>query len=185
MAEPEYPDVDMAPEEEDRKTSHKHAEQRRRDSLKMCFEELRSILPYIPPEEDEDAPKRPGEGNVGGQRSGLVDPVNPNKGVSKVALLRKSNEYITKLHERVSRRDAALGVLRAKLASMGIVAEFDEDLRALELDNMDIEAERGAWPHPRESQPGSAEDVSPGPAALKRTTSTKRTKRKSGQEDQE
>lgn len=82
---------------ETRKSSHKVAEQRRRDSLKLCFEELRFILPPINPDEDEDFAgdrKRPGENNVGGQRgkSHSIDPKHPNKGISKVALLRKSNE---------------------------------------------------------------------------------------------
>ena len=80
---------------ENRKSSHKIAEQRRRDSLKLCFEELRFILPPINPDEDEDfTGKRPGENNVGGQRGKAhnVDPKHPNKGISKVALLRKSNE---------------------------------------------------------------------------------------------
>lgn len=82
-----------------RKSSHKVAEQRRRDSLKLCFEELRFILPPLTMEECDDEfvsgmGKRPGENNVGGQRgkASAVDPKHPNKGVSKVALLRKSNE---------------------------------------------------------------------------------------------
>lgn len=61
----------------DRRSYHKVAEQRRRDSLKMCFEQTRTLLPYIPPEEDEEAVRRPGEGNVGGQRA--FDPELPNK----------------------------------------------------------------------------------------------------------
>jgi hypothetical protein len=178
LAEPDYADPDMAPEEEDRKTSHKHAEQRRRDSLKMCFEELRRILPYIPPEEDEDAPKRPGEGNVGGQRSGTVDPHNPNKGVSKVALLRKSNEYILKLHGRIARRDGAIAALRARLARLGVVAEFDPELALLELDDMDIGSERGAWPHPRELS--GDEEAEMAPPMEPAVPASKRTKRKSG-----
>ncbi|POW10723.1 hypothetical protein PSTT_05871 [Puccinia striiformis] len=86
-----------------RKSSHKVAEQRRRDSLKMCFEDLRQILPPIQwyseqynlkgEEEEVGDPtstdnrmiragsiKRAGEGNVGGQRSiNSFDPKNPNK----------------------------------------------------------------------------------------------------------
>ena len=61
----------------DRRSYHKVAEQRRRDSLKNCFEQTRTLLPYIPPEEDEEAVRRPGEGNVGGQRA--FDPELPNK----------------------------------------------------------------------------------------------------------
>ncbi|KAH8929658.1 hypothetical protein BT69DRAFT_1328552 [Atractiella rhizophila] len=98
---------------ETRKTSHKAAEQKRRDSLKHCFDDLRKILPPIVllmgDNEDE---RRPGEGNVGGQRSGHVDPSNPNKGVSKVALLRRSNEYILKLHDRMDQRDQLVRDLR-------------------------------------------------------------------------
>lgn len=89
----------LAAQSDTRKSSHKVAEQRRRDSLKLCFEELRFILPPINPDEDEDfnggpGSRRPGENNVGGQRGKnyTVDPRHPNKGISKVALLRKSNE---------------------------------------------------------------------------------------------
>lgn len=105
---------------EHRKSSHKVAEQRRRDSLKMCFEDLRHILPPIQWNEKEEGQaqdRRPGEGNVGGQRSvNAFDPLNPNKGMSKVALLRRSNEYILRLQERLKRRDEAIEMLIQMLA---------------------------------------------------------------------
>ncbi|WAQ82368.1 hypothetical protein PtA15_2A685 [Puccinia triticina] len=105
---------------EHRRSSHKVAEQRRRDSLKMCFEDLRHILPPIQWNEKEEGQaqeKRPGEGNVGGQRSmNAFDPSNPNKGMSKVALLRRSNEYILRLKERLKRRDGAIEMLVQMLA---------------------------------------------------------------------
>ena len=93
--DPNSPEVSPNPTSDGRKSSHKFAEQRRRDSLKVCFEDLRFILPPINPDDDEDfVGKRPGENNVGGQRgkSHSIDPKHPNKGISKVALLRKSNE---------------------------------------------------------------------------------------------
>lgn len=118
-------------------------------------------MPHIPPEEDEEAaPKRPGEGNIGGQRHIAFDPQHPNKGVSKVALLRKSNEYLRKLHGRIERRDKAIAILREKLSVVGL--DLDEhDLEALQggredgqgpgfssLDTID-EEEYGAWPFPK------------------------------------
>jgi hypothetical protein len=116
---------------ENRRTSHKAAEQRRRDSLKQCFEELRLILPPIPPDEDDDF-KRPGEGNVGGQRNGEVDPVQPNKGISKVALLRKSNEYLLHLHVRLARRDGIIELLRERVRELGARLGEDELVGGIE-----------------------------------------------------
>ncbi|KAA1086197.1 hypothetical protein PGTUg99_019817 [Puccinia graminis f. sp. tritici] len=86
----------------------------------MCFEDLRHILPPIQWNEKEEGQaqeRRPGEGNVGGQRSvNAFDPLNPNKGMSKVALLRRSNEYILRLKERLKRRDGAIEMLVKMLA---------------------------------------------------------------------
>jgi hypothetical protein len=116
---------------ENRRTSHKAAEQKRRDSLKMCFEELRHILPPIPPDQDDDY-KRPGEGNVGGQRNGDVDPINPNKGISKVALLRKSNEYVLHLHVRLARRDGVIELLRERVRELSRKLGHDEIVGGIE-----------------------------------------------------
>ncbi|KAK4047748.1 hypothetical protein OIV83_005256 [Microbotryomycetes sp. JL201] len=124
-----------------RRTSHKAAEQKRRDSLKARFEELRVLLPPIALS-DNPADRRPGEGNVGGQRANTIDPLNPNKGVSKVALLRRSNEYIGMLQDRITRRDQAIDTLRAKLKQVqqdyGLEEALDE-VPGLDLDNIDKE----------------------------------------------
>ena len=124
---------------DNRRTSHKAAEQKRRDSLKLCFEELRRILPPIAASAPDEE-KRPGEGNVGGQRGGSVDPENPNRGVSKVALLRRSNEYVGMLHDRIDRRDFAIEALRMRLRdAKSRLGEDDgeEDVDGLDLDNID------------------------------------------------
>ena len=124
---------------DNRRTSHKAAEQKRRDSLKARFEELRVLLPPIALTANEE--RRPGEGNVGGQRSGSIDPDNPNRGVSKVALLRRSNEYMGMLLDRVERRDQAIDALRSKMqelkAQLGIEETEEDEIPGLDLDNID------------------------------------------------
>ncbi|GAA5861820.1 hypothetical protein JCM3774_001313 [Rhodotorula dairenensis] len=137
-------DKELLPD--NRRSSHKVAEQKRRDSLKLCFDELRRILPPILPYTDEQD-RRPGDGNVGGQRHGEIDPDNPNKGVSKVALLRRSNEYLGILRERIDRRDRAISSLRSQLSQlrehfgMEELGEDDEEVPGLDLDldNLDKE----------------------------------------------
>jgi hypothetical protein len=137
-------DKELPPD--NRRSSHKVAEQKRRDSLKLCFDELRRILPPILPYTDEQD-RRPGDGNVGGQRHGEIDPDNPNKGVSKVALLRRSNEYLGILRERIDRRDRAISSLRSQLSQMREqfgreeLGEDEEEVPGLDLDldNLDKE----------------------------------------------
>ncbi|GAA5982004.1 hypothetical protein JCM10908_004700 [Rhodotorula pacifica] len=131
---------------DNRRSSHKVAEQKRRDSLKLCFDELRRILPPILPYTDEQD-RRPGDGNVGGQRHGEIDPDNPNKGVSKVALLRRSNEYLGILRERIDRRDRAISSLRSQITQlrehfgMEELGEDDDEVPGLDLDLDNIDKE--------------------------------------------
>ncbi|CAD6973506.1 unnamed protein product [Tilletia controversa] len=150
---------------ESRRTSHKAAEQKRRDSLKYCFDELRGYLPNITL--DEEAPSgstlcpdgfAQDAGEEGfdwdevrrvklQQEMGVLPPMPPrpgmappppppytsaprgsvermhrqerelaarrlaNKGISKVALLRHSNEYLVRLKKRLERREEAVEVL--------------------------------------------------------------------------
>jgi hypothetical protein len=138
-----------APAPDNRRSSHKVAEQKRRDSLKLCFDELRQLLPPILPYTDE-ADRRPGDGNVGGQRHGERDESNPNKGVSKVALLRRSNEYLDILRERIDRRDRAISALREQLgqlrgmAGLGDLGEEEEEIPGFDLDLDALDSEERA-----------------------------------------
>ncbi|CAE6411182.1 hypothetical protein BN14_00719 [Rhizoctonia solani AG-1 IB] len=97
-----------------RKTSHKAAEQKRRDSLKAGFDDLRLLLPPITlsacAELDPGAapPRGPPRNVPGGED-------NPNRAVSKLALLRFSNEWIVKLGRRVERRDNAIEELKKEI----------------------------------------------------------------------
>ena len=123
-----------------RKSSHKAAEQKRRDSLKTSFDDLRILLPPIPlPSEDEPIlpgampPRGPPKGNAEG----------PNRGVSKLQLLRCGNEYIKVLKGRVERRDEEIERLRREIMRLRLVAgpaaedgdveiDLEKDLDAVE-----------------------------------------------------
>lgn len=109
----------IAPAEpENRKISHKAAEQKRRDSLKAGFDELRLLLPPINTEALDPLSGEPIPGSSAPRllpKSSLVPDDNPNRGVSKVALLRFGNEYIGKLQERVDRRDLYIEKLREEV----------------------------------------------------------------------
>ncbi|KAJ3043577.1 hypothetical protein HDV00_004677 [Rhizophlyctis rosea] len=75
-----------------RRTSHKQAEQRRRDSLKQCFEELKQLLPP-------------------------VEEKNP----SKVIILKKAYEYIEHMQKKERETQALIAKLEAEIsASKGV-----------------------------------------------------------------
>ncbi|WVQ78163.1 hypothetical protein IAT38_000246 [Cryptococcus sp. DSM 104549] len=119
----------LAGEPETRKTSHKAAEQKRRDSLKLGFDELRLLLPPINTEALDPISGEPIPGSSAPRllpKSSLVPDDNPNRGVSKVALLRFGNEYIEKLQERVERRDGLIERLMQEVRRLREDGEEDE-----------------------------------------------------------
>jgi len=124
----------MAP----RKNTHKDAEQRRRDSLKQSFDELRTLLPLIPlsASSDPDDPPLPGAMPPRGPPKG--DGEGPNRGVSKLALLRCGNEFIVDLRGRVERRDEEIARLQIE------VRRLREMMEGLGLDPMASVGEDGA-----------------------------------------
>ncbi|KAG8915487.1 hypothetical protein FRC01_003641 [Tulasnella sp. 417] len=100
-----------------KKNSHKGAEQKRRDALKAGFDELRLLLPPIVIDPDSDEPLLPGSAPPRGPQRNLPpgSEDHPNRGVSKLALLKCSNEFIGRLNKRVERRDAEIALLRDEL----------------------------------------------------------------------
>ncbi len=105
-----------------RKTSHKAAEQKRRDSLKTSFDDLRLLLPPIPLPSEEgypDEPILPGAMPPRGPPKGNAD--GPNRGVSKLQLLRCGNDYLRRLKGRVERRDDEIDKLRKEIRRLRIV----------------------------------------------------------------
>ncbi|WVW83438.1 hypothetical protein I302_105459 [Kwoniella bestiolae CBS 10118] len=128
-------------EPENRKTSHKAAEQKRRDSLKAGFDELRLLLPPINVEALDPESGEPIPGSSAPRllpKSSLVPDDNPNRGVSKVALLRFGNEYIERLKERVDRRDDYIERLREEVRKLRVTNDEvdlnDEEEDILEFD---------------------------------------------------
>lgn len=106
-----------------RKTSHKAAEQKRRDSLKTSFDTLRNLLPPLVLPNDEsysgEAPlpgALPPRGPPKGKEGGL------NRAVSKLQLLRAGNEYILVLKGRVERRDEYIEMLKKEVRALRAMA---------------------------------------------------------------
>jgi len=127
-----------------KKTSHKDAEQKRRDSLKTSFDDLRLLLPPIPLPSEEAGlepllpgampprgPPRPGGG--------------PNTTVSKLQLLRCGNDYIRLLKGRVERRDVEIEKLRAEVRRLHPLVPDGADGGASNLDlGFDLDANEGS-----------------------------------------
>ncbi|CCL99202.1 uncharacterized protein FIBRA_01217 [Fibroporia radiculosa] len=127
-----------------RKSSHKAAEQKRRDSLKTSFDDLRLLLPPIPLPSDDgypDEPILPGAMPPRGPPKGHAE--GPNRGVSKLQLLRCGNDYIKLLKGRVDRRDEEMERLRREVARLRLLVspeaaqvgeevDLEKDLDAVE-----------------------------------------------------
>ncbi|KIJ59392.1 hypothetical protein HYDPIDRAFT_118618 [Hydnomerulius pinastri MD-312] len=122
--------------------SHKDAEQKRRDSLKTAYDDLRILLPPIPLPSDENFPDEPilpgalpprGPPKAGGD--------GPNKGVSKLQLLRCGNDYIRQLKGRVDRRDSEIANLRREVLRLRVFAgdEANNSSESIDLE-LDIDA---------------------------------------------
>ncbi|KAG6808582.1 hypothetical protein H0H92_003648 [Tricholoma furcatifolium] len=126
------PAIHPTPVVQVRKTSHKAAEQKRRDSLKTTFDELRVLLPPIPLPTDDKYPADeilPGALPPRGPPKAGGD--GPNKGVSKLQLLMCGNDYIRILKGRIDRRDEEIEKLRGALRKMKLgvpLAEGEEDV---------------------------------------------------------
>ncbi|TFK26135.1 hypothetical protein FA15DRAFT_638213 [Coprinopsis marcescibilis] len=105
-----------------KKSSHKAAEQKRRDSLKTTFDDLRKLLPPIAFEDtiEEEGGKDKVLPVRGPLLPGALPPRGPpkvggdgpNKGISKLQLLICGNQYIRTLKGRLDRRDQEIEKLR-------------------------------------------------------------------------
>ncbi|KAG1776349.1 hypothetical protein EV702DRAFT_1109995 [Suillus placidus] len=114
--------------------SHKDAEQKRRDSLKTAYDDLRVLLPPVPLPSDENFPDEPilpgalpprGPPKAGGD--------GPNKGMRE--------RFIRTLKGRVERRDSEIENLRREVLRLRAIAgdaaggehiDLEQDLDAIE-----------------------------------------------------
>jgi hypothetical protein len=131
-----------------RKTSHKAAEQKRRDSLKTTFDDLRTLLPPIPLPSEEgfpDEPILPGAMPPRGPPRGTD---GPNRSISKLQLLRCGNDYIRLLKEKAERRDDEIALLRSEVRRLR--SFVSEDIWQAGEEGIDLErdvdfGELGPW----------------------------------------
>src|SRR5258708_14615654 len=119
--------------------SHRDAEKKRRDSLKAGFDDLRLLLPPVTfdvdPETGEAVPGSNPPRGPARTLPGVED--HPNRGVSKLALLRSSNEYIVRLKRRISRRDDLIERMRSERQSLrlelGVAGDDHNEIKLLDL----------------------------------------------------
>ncbi|KAF8439076.1 hypothetical protein L210DRAFT_2243378 [Boletus edulis BED1] len=136
----------MSPPAPITRKSHKDAEQKRRDSLKTAYDDLRMLLPPIPLPSDDNFPGEPilpgalpprGPPKAGGD--------GPNKGVSKLQLLRCGNDYIRRLNARVDRRDTEIATLRREVLRLRALAGEEAHKSDIDLDH-DLDAVEAGHP---------------------------------------
>ncbi|KAJ7683037.1 hypothetical protein B0H17DRAFT_1075068 [Mycena rosella] len=126
-----------------RKTSHKAAEQKRRDSLKTTFDDLRGLLPPIPlPSDVNDEPVLPGALPPRGPPKAGGE--GPNKGVSKLQLLMCGNDFIRQLNGRVERRDEEITRLRREVSHLRAVVRGETPMGQRVEEEVDLERDLDA-----------------------------------------
>lgn len=133
--------VPQSPPQGPKKHTHKDAEQKRRDSLKTSFDELRDLLPPIPLALEDprfaDAPPLPGSLPPRGPPKGDT---GPNRHVSKLHVLRCGNDFIRQLKGRVERRDKEIEMLRMEVGRLLSIVGFDSGGGEIDLEK-DLDAE--------------------------------------------
>ncbi|CAG8560695.1 323_t:CDS:2 [Acaulospora colombiana] len=109
---------------ESRRTTHKAAEQKRRDSLKQSFDELKKVVPFqsISSGNGNNGSGNSSSGSDGNNNcnsSGKNGDGNPSmKNVSKLFLLKRAHDYIVELHKQTREKDDIIQKLREELGEL-------------------------------------------------------------------
>ena len=117
-----------------KRSSHKIAEQKRRDSLKHSFDDLRSLLPPVV-DDDDSAGLSEGRLDLRLEMKD-IDSAQINKGVSKVVLLKLANDYINILNHRIERRDNIITSLRSQIRSMD--NQNSSNIKGIDMDDREF-----------------------------------------------
>ncbi|CAG8545981.1 10471_t:CDS:2 [Acaulospora morrowiae] len=111
---------------ESRRTTHKAAEQKRRDSLKQSFDELKKVVPFHSTDSSNSNNGNNGNGNSSGSdgnnssnSTGKNGDGNPSmKNVSKLFLLKRAHDYIVELHKITREKDDIIQKLSEELGEL-------------------------------------------------------------------
>ena len=98
--------------------------------MKAGFDELRLLLPPINTEALDPETGEPIPGSSAPRllpKSSLVPDDNPNKGVSKVALLKYSNEYIERMQAKLERRNNYIDLLKDAIQAIRVQTGMSPD----------------------------------------------------------
>ncbi|RIB17793.1 hypothetical protein C2G38_2037444 [Gigaspora rosea] len=108
---------------ESRRTTHKAAEQKRRDSLKQSFDELKKVVPLhsITSNNTKGNSNKNGNGNDRNTTKGKICDSNGSpKNVSKLLLLKRAHDHIVELQQQSKEKDELIQKLTNELDELKV-----------------------------------------------------------------
>ncbi|CAG8724944.1 6442_t:CDS:2 [Dentiscutata erythropus] len=107
---------------ESRRTTHKAAEQKRRDSLKQSFDELKKVVPlHSITSNNIKGNNKNGCGNDRNTTKGKsCDSNGSSKNISKLLLLKRAHDHIVELHQQTKEKDELIQKLTNELDELKV-----------------------------------------------------------------
>ncbi|CAG8482188.1 12361_t:CDS:2 [Gigaspora rosea] len=107
---------------ESRRTTHKAAEQKRRDSLKQSFDELKKVIPFNSASSNTNVNNNGCDGNNNNSISGKIGDSNGSmKNVSKLFLLKRAHDHIVELQQQTKEKDLIIKNLMSEINELRVV----------------------------------------------------------------
>ncbi|CAG8484943.1 17207_t:CDS:2, partial [Gigaspora margarita] len=107
---------------ESRRTTHKAAEQKRRDSLKQSFDELKKVIPFDSASNNTNVNNNGCDGNNNNSISGKIGDSNGSmKNVSKLFLLKRAHDHIVELQQQTKEKDLIIQNLMNEIDELRVV----------------------------------------------------------------